>query len=174
MLEGLLITVVGMAVVFVVLAILMYVIMGMERLFREKGVAQIVSEKVAVTEALPQAPEAGAAPESTVEVAAIALALASYLKERGKKLGASLSIGGEQYHVEMGDPSIPPVNLKVNQEHYRAAIGEEGLPPAEQAASVAPQAKDGQRGSPGWRSAYPPPQGGFWCRRGWTGRKARD
>ena len=46
MLEGLLITVVGMAVVFVVLAILMYVIMGLERLFREKGVAEVVSEKV--------------------------------------------------------------------------------------------------------------------------------
>ena len=174
MLEGLLITVVGMAVVFVVLAILMYVIMGMERLFREKGVAEVVSEKVAVTEALPQAPEAGAAPESTVEVAAIAVALASYLKERGKKLGASLSVGSEHYHVEMGDPSVSPVNLKVNQEHYCAAVGDEGLPPAEQDASVAPQAKEAQRGSPGWRSAYPPPQGGFWCRRGWTGREARD
>ena len=174
MLEGLLITVVGMAVVFVVLAILMYVIMGMERLFREKEVAQIVSEKVAVTEELPQAPEAGATPESTVEVAAIAVALASYLKERGKKLGASLSVGSEHYHVEMGDPSVSPLNLQVNQEHYCPALGEEGLPPPEQAASVVPQAKDAQRGSPGWRSAYPPPQGGFWCRRGWTGREARD
>lgn len=173
MLEGLLITLVGMAVVFVVLAILMYVIVGLERLFREREVARVVSGKIGVTEALPQTPEAAATPESTVEVAAIAVALASYLKERGRKLGSSLSIGSEHYHVQMGDPSTPPVDLMVNQEHYRAAIGEEGLPLAEQATSTVPRAKDTQSSDTGWRSAYSP-QGGFWCRRGWTGREAKD
>jgi len=43
MLEGLLITVIGMVVVFVVLSILMFVIMGLERLFRDKEAASKVN-----------------------------------------------------------------------------------------------------------------------------------
>ena len=160
MIEGLLISVVGMAVVFVVLTILMFVIMGMERLFRERAPAV---EKVLANEEADHV--------DTVEAAAIALALASYLRERGKDLKAPITIGGVHYEVEIGDLSHSPVSLMVNQDSYRAALGDEGLPITEQASpKVVAQAKSTQSGL-GWRSAYPPSQGKYWSRRGWTGRR---
>ncbi len=160
MIEGLLISVVGMAVVFVVLTILMFVIMGMERLFRERTPAV---EKVLAHE--------GAEPVETVEAAAIALALASYLRRRGKDLKTPITIGGVQYQVEMGDLSHFPVSLMVNQDSYRAALGDEGLPITESVSpKVVAHAKGNQSGL-GWRSAYPPSQGKYWSRRGWTGRR---
>lgn len=161
MIEGLLISVVGMAVVFVVLAILMFVIMGMERLFRERTAAV---ENVLANE--------GAEPAETVEVAAIALALASYLRERGKDLKAPIIIGGVHYEVELGDLSYSPVSLMVNRDSYRAALGDEGLPITEQVSpKLVAQAKGNQSGL-GWRSAYHRLQGKYWSRGGWTGRRS--
>lgn len=160
MIKGLLISVVGMAVVFVALTILMFVIMGMERLFRERAPAV---EKVLANE--------GAETAETVEAAAIALALASYLRERGKDLKAPITIGGVQYQVEMGDLSHFPVSLMVNQDNYRAAVGDEGLPITEQASPETIVQRKGTRSGLGWRSAYPPSQGKYWSRRGWTGRR---
>lgn len=150
MLEGLLITVTGMAVVFLVLTILMFVIMGMERLFRDKEVSEDVAEETAVekTGAEPHA-VSDAVPDNTSEVAAITLALAFYLKQRGKRLGTPIAISGVQYQVEMGDSSRSPVNLVVNQDCYRAAIGEDGLSIVEQGQvgpETAVRAADNERG----------------------------
>lgn len=168
MLEGLLITVIGMVVVFVVLTILMFVIMGLERLFRGKEGAEVVVEKVAVEGAEPQ--KRAVKPADTAEVAAIALALASYLKERGKKLEKTLAIDGAKYQVDISDISQTPTTVVVEGDSYRAAVGEEGLPSPEQAAPVlGTQRREPQRGL-GWRSIYPPSQGGFWNRRGWTSK----
>jgi sodium pump decarboxylase gamma subunit len=166
MIEGLLICVVGMAVVFVVLTILMFMIMGMGRLTSDKGVVGglVVEELVAGKEEVKA--------EDTAEVAAIALALASYLKEQGKALGKPIAISGVQYQVEMGDLSYSPVSLMINQDSYRAAVGDEGLPVTEQVSpKFVAQAKGIQSGL-GWRSAYHQLQGKYWSRGGWTGRRS--
>ncbi len=166
MIEGLLISVVGMVVVFVALAILMFMIMGMGRLLSDKKMVGMV----AVEEPVAGKEEVKA--EDTAEVAAIALALASYLKERGKAWGKPIAISGVQYQVEMGDLSHSPVPLMVNQDGYRAAIGDEGLPTTEQVSpKIIVQAKGTQSGL-GWRSAYRQLQGKYWSRRGWTGRRS--
>jgi sodium pump decarboxylase gamma subunit len=171
MLEGLLISVIGMFVVFVVLTILMFVIIGLERLFRHKEVSEVAAEMVAVEQAEP--PKEVVRPGDTAEVAAIALALTSYLKERGKKLEKPLAIDGAQYQVEIDDISRTPMTVVVDGDSYRAAVGEEGLPPTEQIAPVpGTQRREPQRGL-GWRSIYPPSQGGFWNRRGWTSKGSR-
>jgi len=154
MLEGLLITVIGMVVVFVVLTILMFMIMGMERLFRGKEGAEVAVEKVAVEGVEPQ--KEVVKPEDTAEVAAIALALASYLKERGKKLEKRIAIDDSQYKVEISDISRTPTTVVVDGDTYQAAVGEEGLPPTEQIAPVpGTQRREPQRGL-GWRSIHHP------------------
>ncbi len=171
MLEGLLIAVIGMFVVFVVLTILMFVIMGLERLFRDRGAGEVAAAKVTVEGAEP--PKKVVRPEDKAEVAAIALALASYLKEQGKKLGKPLAIDGAQFQVEIDDVSRTPTTVVVDGDSYRAAVGEEGLPPTEQIAPLLViQRREPQHGL-GWRSIYPPSQGGFWNRRGWTSRGSR-
>jgi sodium pump decarboxylase gamma subunit len=171
MIEGLLISVIGMAVVFVVLAILMFVIMGLERLFRDKGVSEVVAEKVAVERA--ETTKEVARPEDTAEVAAITLALASYLKGQGKKLKETLAIDGAKYQVDISDISQTPTTVVVEGDSYRVAVGEEGLPSAEQIAPApGTQKREPQRGL-GWRSIYPPSQGGFWNRSGWTSKGSR-
>ena len=170
MMDGLYISVVGMAVVFVVLAILMFLIMGMGRVFEGEEVAvgdvvvkEVALEKVEAREALK--------PEDTAEVAAIALALASYLKEKGREFRGPIAINGVQYQVEVGDLSRSPVFVGVNQDSYWAALGDEGLPSTE---VISPQIvvreRDTQRGL-SWRSAQPLAQGGYWSRQGWTGRR---
>jgi len=164
MIEGLLISVVGMVVVFVALAILMFMIMGMGRLLSDK----VVVGSVVVEEVVAGKEEVKA--EDTAEVAAIALALASYLKERGKALGRPIAISDVQYQVEIGDLSHFPVSLMVNQDSYRAAVGDEGLPTTEQVSPKFVARAKGTQSGPGWRSAYPPSQGKYWSRRGWTGR----
>ena len=166
MIEGLLISVVGMAVVFVVLTILMFVIMGMGRLLSDKGVVG----RVVVEELVAGKEEVRA--EDTAQVAAIALALASYLKERGKALGKPIAISGVQYEVEMGDLSHFPVSLMVNQDSYRAAVGDEGLPISEQVSPKFGAQEKGTQSGLGWRSAYRQLQGKYWSRRGWTGRRS--
>lgn len=171
MLEGLLIAVIGMLVVFVVLAILMFMIMGLGRLFTDKGGSEVAVEKVTVEGVEP--PKEVVKPEDTAEVAAIALALAAYLRERGKRLEKLIAIDSAQYKVEISDVSRTPTTVVVDGDSYRAAIGEEGLPPTEQIAPAPrTQRREPQRGL-GWRSIYPPSQGGFWNRRGWTGKGSR-
>ena len=183
MLEGLLISLTGMLVCFIVLTILMLVIMGLERLFRDKLISEEIAAKLDFSDLtdstnLNEKPilddevrlEPSAVPENTAEVAAIGLALTAYLKARGKKLDKPITIGDTHYHVESSDISYTPVTVVVNGESYRAALGEDGLPRIEQTSSATePLRREPQRGW-GWRSAYPPSQGSFWNRRGWTGK----
>jgi Na+-transporting methylmalonyl-CoA/oxaloacetate decarboxylase gamma subunit len=164
--EGLLISGVGAGAVFGTLAILMFVMMGVERVFRSDGVA--VEELVAVEG---EEARVGEGLEDTAEVAAIALALASYMKERGKELGGRpIAVGGVHYQVEVGDLSRSPVAVVVNGRSHWASVDGEGLPVTEQIAPVlGAQMIDIQRGR-NWRSAYPLSQGGYWDRWGWGGR----
>ena len=166
--EGLRISGIGVGAVFGTLAILMFVMMGMGRVFRTGGVA--VEEAVAVAVGGVEA-KVGEGLEDTVEVAAIALALASYMKERGKELGGRpIAIGGVHHQVEVGDLSRSPVAVVVNGRSYWASVDGEGLPVTEQIAPVlGAQMRDTQRGR-NWRSAYPLAQGTYWDRRGWGGR----
>ncbi len=156
LIEGLSISGIGVGAVFGSLIVIMFVMMGIERVFRSDGVA--VQEK------------AGGGPRDMVEVAAVALALASYMKQRGKGLGGRMiAISGVNYQVEVGDLSRSPVAVVVNGGSYRASVDGEGLPVAERIAPVvgAPM-RDARRGR-NWRSAYPLGQGGrHWDRRGWA------
>jgi len=163
--EGLLITGVGVGAVFGSLAILMFLMMGIERVFRGQGVAV---EEVAAGGVEAQV---GEGLEDTAEVAAIALALASYMKERGKELGGRpIAISGVHYQVEVGDLSRSPVAVVVDGRSHWASADGEGLPVTEQIAPVlGTQMRDIQRGR-NWRSSYPLSQGGYWDRRGWGGR----
>ena len=158
--EGLLISGVGIGAVFGSLLIIMFLMMGVERVFRSDGVA-VEGEEARVGEGL----------EDTAEVAAIALALASYMKERGKELGGRpIAVGGVHYQVEVGDLSRSPVAVVVNGRSHWASVDGEGLPVTEQIAPVlGAQMIDIQRGR-NWRSAYPLSQGGYWDRWGWGGR----
>ncbi len=164
--EGLLISGVGAGAIFGSLSIIMFVMMGIERVFRGDGVA--LEEAVAAGGA---EAEVGEGPKDMVEVAAIALALASYMKERGKGLGGRpVAIGGVHCQVEVGDLSRSPVAVVVNGASYWASVDGEGLPVTEQIApGLGTQMRDTRRGR-NWRSAYPLAQGVYWDRRGWGGR----
>ena len=163
--EGLLISGVGIGAVFGSLLIIMFSMMGLERVFRGQGVA--VEELVAEGGV---GAGVGETPGDIVEVAAIALALASYMKERGKELGGRpIAISGVQYQVEVGDLSRSPVAVVVNGRSHWASADGEGLPVTEQIAPVLGTAmRETQRGR-NWRSAYPLSIGGYWDRRGWGG-----
>ena len=108
-------------------------------------------------------------PESTAEVAAIALAVAAHLRKQGRELtGWPLVIDGVQYEVEVGDHSHSPVDVIVNGETFAASLDGKGLP-VERGAPPASTVRisDAQRGR-AWRSAFPVSQGGHWDRRGWS------
>jgi len=163
--EGLLISGVGAGAIFGSLSIIMFVMMGIERVFR--------GDRVALEEEAAGDVEAGVGegPKDMVEVAAIALALASHMKERGKELGGRpIAIGGVHCQVEVGDLSRSPVAVVVNGASYTACVDGEGLPVTEQIApGLGTQMRDTRRGR-NWRSAYPLAQGAYWDRRGWGGR----
>ncbi len=169
MIEGLSISGIGVGAIFGSLIVIMFVMMGIERVFRSDGVVveEVVEEVVAAgsVEA-----KVGGKVEDMVEVAAVALALASYMKERGRELGGRpFAISGVNYQVDVGDLSRSPVAVVVNGVSYRASVDGEGLPVAERVAPVVgTQMREIRRGR-NWRSAYPLGQGGrYWDRRGWA------
>ncbi len=108
-------------------------------------------------------------PESTAEVAAIALAVAAHLRKQGRELtGRPLVIEDVQYEVEVGDHSHSPVDVTVNGEMFAASLDGRGLPVGRGAPPAGTvRIGDAQRGR-AWRSACPVPQGGHWDRRGWS------
>ena len=172
MLEGFFISLVGMGAVFISLAIIMLIMMGIERVFRSEEVA--VEEMLAVEEIIA---EAGVVvehekPVSMAEVAAIALTLAKHIKGRGKELGTSITINDVYYQVEVGDISGSPISVVVNGENFWGVVDGQGLPAAKRTSlSIKTKARS-PRHERVWRTAYPPLQGGdYWCRRGWTGRQ---
>ncbi len=171
MLEGLFISLVGMGAVFVSLAVIMFLMMGVERIFRCDGLA--VEGMLALGEMGVEVATVGGKeePEGTVEVAAIALALAWHVKGLGRELGTSITINGVFYQVKVGDISSSPTPVIVNGESYRGAVGEERLPLAKRTGlKIRTQERSAQHGRL-WRAAHPPLQGGdYWYRRGWTGR----
>lgn len=171
MLEGLLVCVIGIAVVFVALAVLMFMIMGMGRFLGGEEQAEgkpFADEKTKPDEISPKTIQ----PEDSAEVAAIALAVASYMKQSGRQLGPYITINNMEYQLDLGELYPPPISVEINGERFWATLNGEGLPVATQ-----PELKLGlwpraaSRG-PVWRSAYPLPQGSYWVRGGWTGRQA--
>ena len=181
MVEGLIISLVGMAAVFVSLTVIMFLMIGIERAFRSDNIA--VVDGVGVVEGLgsigvgiqedEQRGELAvwtASPEGTAEVAAIALALAYHLRERSKVLGTSLRLNDADYHIEVGDMGGVAVDVIVDGDGYRGSVGEEGLPPACRSnGRPLLRVADPQRVGV-WRSANPPALGGYWHRGGWAGR----
>jgi hypothetical protein len=180
MVEGLIISLVGMAAVFVSLTVIMFLMIGVERAFRSDNIG--VVDGVGVVEGLgsigvgiredeQRAELAGgaASPESTAEVAAIALALAFHLGERGKVLGTSLRLNDVDYHIEVGDMGGVAVDVSVDGDGYRGSVGEEGLPPACRSDGTRLLRAARPQRLEAWRSAYPPALGGYWRRGGWAG-----
>jgi len=171
MIEDLLVCVIGLAVVFVVLAVLMFVIIGMGRLFGggEEGAEDANAAVKTKPEETKQEPPI---PEGATELAAITLAMASYLRQRGRELGPYITINNMEYQVDVGDLHSPPISVEVNGEKLRASLNGEGLPVSTQIElNLGIWPRDTKRG-PFWRAACPPTQGGYWSRGGWTGRQA--
>jgi len=170
MLEGLFISLVGMGAVFVSLTIIMFLMIGIERIFRSE---EPVAEEISVVGGgiTPIGPfTERVAPESQVEVAAIVLALASYMKGRGRQVGRSIDIDGVHYRVEVGDTTGSTTSVVVNGEMYRGSIGDHGLSMNVQTGlRIEMGVGDRKRGRI-WRTAHPLLQGGYWTRPGWTGR----
>lgn len=243
MIEGLIISVVGMVTVFVTLTIIMFVMLAIERIFRdgeealegvgiESGVAvervagrgaepggtfevatiamalnsylkkrgkvlhgqqitindtsyqievsdrgqsgvavavdndsysgSVISERVVVE---------GMRPQGTADVAAIALAVAAYMSERGQEFtGSQIVINDIVHQVEVGDVTGPTIEMMVDGYGYRGSLGEEGLISAKQTEKGSDAVRgDAQRGL-AWRSASSSVQGGYWDRKGWSGR----
>jgi Na+-transporting methylmalonyl-CoA/oxaloacetate decarboxylase gamma subunit len=193
MLDGLFIGVVGMTTVFVVLIIIMFLMIGIQRLFSGKeqpeeaamtevemgvaasseatGAVSVQGEEHAVglDEVLQTiGVEVQHRPQDAAELAAIALALASYMRERGRAMGDCLTIGGMDYSVHVAPLWDSPVEVLVDGEKCWASLDGRGLPVAWVPAPLrATRIAHGQRGRL-WRSAYPMAQGGQWDRRGWS------
>jgi len=170
MAEGFFISLVGMVAVFVSLTIIMFLMIGIERIFRTEELA--LDEESGGTEGWTPVdiPQGGTVPENNIEVAAVVLALASYLKERGRDLGSSIAINNVHYHVRTGDSSRPATSVEVNGESFMGAIGDEGLPYIKRTGLlISKRTKDVGRERI-WRLAHPFSIGGYWSRRGWTGR----
>ena len=175
MLEGLFISVVGMSAVFVSLIVIMLLMMGIQRAFRDEELAAEDTRVVPIMypegiPSVPGGPKELARPEDTTEVAAVALALAVHVRKQGKWFGTTMSINEVDYQVNIGDTSRPPVSVVVNGVSFRGGLGDEGLPIWRSGLRIVPQARSTQRERV-WRSAHPPFRGGYWCRRGWTGRR---
>ncbi len=170
MVEGLFISLVGIGAIFVSLIIIMFLVMGIERVFRDKEVTGEVTLAEVETVVLSVPVKDAVETEDSVEVAAIALALASHMKKQGKQLGIAVVINDIHYQVDAGEPSSTPVVVVVNGESYRGSVGGDGLSFAEKAVvKIGTQVRDLQRERI-WRTAYPLSRGGYWSRSGWTGR----
>lgn len=118
---------------------------------------------VSALDVLPQSPE------STDEVAAIALAVAAHLRKQGKDLtGRLLVIEDLQYEVTVGDHVHSPVDVTVNGETFATSLDGKGLPVARGEHPARTQRFGVEQHGRAWRSACPVPQGGHWDRRGWS------
>ncbi len=170
MADGLFISLVGMGAVFVSLTIIMFLMVGIERVFRDEEVIGEATLAVGDAVALSRSVRETVDPEDSVDVAAITLALASHMKKQGKQLGMSVVINDIHYKVDAGELSCTPVVVVVNGESYWGSVGDDGLSFAEKAfLKIGMQVRDPQRERI-WRTAYPPSRGGYWSRSGWTGR----
>jgi sodium pump decarboxylase gamma subunit len=171
MLEDLLVCIIGLAVVFVVLAVLMFMIIGMGRLSgggEEGGEGEDAGVKTKPDKAEPGSTMA----EDTAELAVVALAMASYLRQSRRELGPYITIDKMEYQVDIGDIYSPPIPVVINGEKFWASLNCEGLPvPTQPEFKTISWPRDTKHGS-GWRSAYPASRGGYWSRGGWTGRRA--
>ena len=195
--KGLLITAIGMASVFVVLIVIMYLMMFIQSRFGDdeppaEGEGALV-DVVTLSEKETQPVSVRAhgtteldsvlmtigveVQEDPTEIAAISLALAAHLHKKGKELGQrSINIGHTTYDVEVAAPFDSPVAVTVNEDKFWASLDGKGLPVGIHGSSMrVRRIGDAQRGRIGdaqrgrtWRSAYPLPQGPAWDRRGWS------
>ena len=126
MTEGFFISIVGMGAVFLILTIIMFLMIGIERVFRAE--------------------------------------------ERVLEEGADLREGLPIIEPVQRDISVSPTSIEVNGERFSGAVGGEGLPLIEHTGlSIGPRIRDVGRERI-WRLAHPFSIGGYWTRRGWTGR----
>lgn len=173
MVEGLFISIVGMGAVFLSLIVIMFLMVGIERVFRSEE--NEVEEGSAANGMIPliEPVQTKLEPEGADEVAAIALALASYLRGRDKKLGTSIIVNDKEFQVEIEDIANLPTSVVINGESYLGAVGEQALPFVRRSFLRIGQRGKGVRRERTWRSAHPLSLGGYWSRHGWTGKQRR-
>ncbi len=168
--EGLFISAVGLGAVFVILTLIMFLMMGLERLFRSEDADPETGQPADETPACGEATRGWAHPEGPCEVAAIGLALAHHMRRRGRQIGTLIAINDVPYQLQIGDISRSPVTVVVDGGCHRGAVGEDGLPWAGPDPSRdEPRPADRQR-ERNWRTAYRLPQGGCWQPAGWSSR----
>ncbi|MBE0480022.1 MAG: OadG family protein [Dehalococcoidia bacterium] len=168
MIEALVISVAGVGTVFVVLAVMMFLMIGIGKVFPGEEIKQ-EDEKSAVSQV--REPSDNLVPER-IETAAIALAVASYLDKRNKGSGRVLGISGTDFSLQMENLSPQVVRVVVDGEEYRATAAEEGLPLETWDGFRAGTRLRTTEGERRWRSGAVSLQGGYWYRSGWTEGKA--
>ena len=173
MVEGLFISLVGMGAVFLSLIIIMFLMVGIERVFRSEETEGEGDSTVNGMIPLIEPVQMKSEPRGTDEVAAIALALASYLRGRDKELGTSISINGKVFHVEIEDIDNLPTSLAINGESYLGVVGERSLLFSRRSFLQIGQRKKDVHRERTWRSAHTLSLGGHWFRQGWTGKQRR-
>jgi sodium pump decarboxylase gamma subunit len=169
--DGLFISIVGLGAVFVILTLIMFLMMLIERLFRSEDADPGMGQAADETPADGEATQGWAEPEGPCEVAAIGLALAHHLRLRGRLIGTSIAINDIPYQLQIGDISRFPVTVVVDGECHRGAVGEDGLPCADPAPSRNEARRIDRQREWNWRTPYQLPQGGCWQPAGWSSRQ---
>lgn len=190
--RALLISVIGMAGVFVVLIIIMYVMMFIQKRFgdetlpeyeegtheaafsQDRGtISPVSTDPQHIVEAdLTRRITGTDIQEDSAEIAALSVALITHLKKKGKEFGKrSVTIGPTTYEAQVRDPLASPVEITVNNEKLSGNLDGNLFPftPYKNPMHILREGK-AQRGR-FWRSAYPPPIGSVWDRRGWNKRR---
>jgi sodium pump decarboxylase gamma subunit len=155
MLDGLIICVIGITTVFVTLTILMFLMMGIERIFHSPQVVEkereISSKCASKTEIVPYRADV----EDMAKVAAIATAVAIHRNHRNQELA----------HYS------PSEAVLVNVNGYRAVVKSMDVAPAIGVRSGTEVWQGKNHHGRMWRAAYTPSQGGYWQRLGWVGER---
>ncbi|MEE8372910.1 MAG: hypothetical protein V3R87_04305 [Dehalococcoidia bacterium] len=197
--DALFISGVGIGMAYAVLAIMMFMTMGLVRFYRGKKASPDAngggggeqetmlgggrSESGAAPAAgtwqlagpggtlMTTGAEQQLRPEDATEAVAIVLALAAHLGERGQELGGRpILIGDAEYVVALTDPWSSPVAVMIDGERCWGSLDGTGLPVDRTTVStIRPQRSEAQSGRQ-WRSAQPIGQAGYWDRRGWSRR----
>ena len=151
MLEGLVISLIGMTVVFAILTILMFVIIILERILRTPEKAAVVTEVVA--EVLP---EQGVESHDIADLALIA-AVTAGVASRRKRL-----------RQQTEDVPHPPLVVVADEPGRPAKADGVGTIPPGRACS---KSEATSQHSAAWRTVYPPLPKSQWRGQTWTGRR---
>lgn len=168
--EGAFISVIGMGLVFVVLTLMMFLMMVIERVFRADAPVPESSPSDCETAVTSEPVRDGMEPDGLAEIGAIALAVAAYVQERGRAFGTSISIDGVDYEVEMRDASRNLLEVVVNGEGFRGVVSKHAQPSQSSGRLLGKTQARSPEKARLWRMAYPLAQDGYWLRGVWSSR----